>query len=407
MQNERTPNVWLIGAGVVGREILRAHIDAQVSVCLVDQDPQALREAVSQLDLDPLQWTVSPAQTLDSTSAGVAIVNRQHTPTPSRPLAIESIAENLSLKRALFANLQTWLSDDAVLCSNTSTLTIGDIARTLDHPTRCCGMHFFMPVSERPAVEIVRGPRTDDHTIEMAHAHALRIGKQPLIVGDGPGFVVNRLLSPYLNEAMLLLQRGISEARIESAALAYGMPISPLELMDWIGTRTVFDAGRVFWQSFPDRLDPSPIAPALLKRKRAGRAVGAGFYDYSNGWRSSTLAAETNAIVASYQVDPVQIDDAELMHLLAIPMWIEAVLASRQGIVSSPEQFELAMHGGLGFAPQKSWIEFFDGIGSAEILRLSNRWQARSKSLTLPTEIAQLLQQRTPRETLAYEGQNG
>jgi hypothetical protein len=88
-------------------------------------------------------------------------------------------------------------------------------------------------------------------------------------------------------------------------------------------------------------------------------------------------------------------------------MWIEAVLASRQGIVSSPEQFELAMHGGLGFAPQKSWIEFFDGIGSAEILRLSNRWQARSKSLTLPTEIAQLLQQRTPRETLAYEGQNG
>ena len=109
-----------------------------------------------------------------------------------------------------------------------------------------------MPVYNRPAVEVACGEETSTQAIGRCVAHVRRIRKEPLIVRDGPGFIVNRLLTPYLNEAMLLLCRGVSADRIEEAALRYGMPMSPLELIDWIGTRTMFDAGRVFWQSFPE-----------------------------------------------------------------------------------------------------------------------------------------------------------
>ena len=156
------------------------------------------------------------------------------------------------------------------------------------------------------------------------------------MVGDGPGFIVNRLLSPYLNEAMLLLGRGVSADRIERAALEYGMPMSPLELIDWIGTRTMFDAGRVYWQSFPERINPSPMLSALIKNKRFGRACGIGLYDYDHGLRSPQLSPVTLEYCERYRRGVMSIGDDEVMHLLSIPMWIEAAIAHRDGITKSP-----------------------------------------------------------------------
>jgi len=394
---------YLIGAGVVGRAIARAHLSAGISFALVDQDSSILQAAFDELELDHGRWHVTDSNLIGGSPAIVIVRHKAHT-RDEPPLVIESIAERLDVKQAFFAAAEQFFGADAILCSNTSTLRIGDIAAGLSRPERFCGMHFFMPVDQRSAVEIVDGADTSAATVTAVAQRARRLNKQPLIVGDGPGFIVNRLLSPYLNEAMLMLGAGVDAAQLECAALEYGMPISPLELIDWIGTRTVFDAGRVFWQAFPNRIRPSPIAAALLKRGRQGRAGGGGFYDYSGGARSTELAPATRELVESYQRETVAMDDAEVVHRLAVPMFIEAALAFRAGIARDAVQFDLAMTGGLGYDADRSWLGFFDGLGSQRVREVGARGQHESPSLTVPRWLDESLARHAPSAALYQAG---
>lgn len=389
--------VFLIGAGVVGREICKAHLSAGMPICIADQNQVHLKDSVQQLGVDAdrcRQTTLGklPAVEIDGAADG-----------PQRTVVIESIAERLDAKQSFFQMAEMLFGDDAILCSNTSTLRIGHIAAKLNRPNRLCGMHFFMPVEQRFAVEVVRGQHTDAETTESCVQHARLLDKTPIVVGDGPGFIVNRLLCPYMNQALLLLQRGVSAARIQRAARNYGMPLSPLELTDWIGTRTMFDAGRVFWQSFPQRFQPSPVLPALIKAQRLGRQCGRGCYDYAGGQRSEELSAAMKEIVGRYQQgEPQQLSDEEVMLLLAIPMWIEAVHAYREQVASSPQQFDLAMQGGLGYEGRQRWLEFFDSVGSRRILEIITQQREHTKSLQVQPEMIAALQDHAPSAALEH-----
>ncbi len=369
----------LVGAGIVGRAILKAHIDADLCVVLADQNGDAVRAATRELVLDE-HWTVRPIDFSGGLLAAVSI-RRIGAAPPQANLVIESIAERLDVKQTFFIRAESLFGPHAILCSNTSILRINEIASTLNVPSRFAGMHFFMPVEDRPAVEIIRGSETSQQTIDHCEEHVKRLGKQPLIVADSPGFIVNRLLSPYLNQAMLLFCGGVSASRIEQAALTYGMPISPLELIDYIGLRTMFDAGRVYWQSFPNRIDPAPILGKLIKQSRLGRSAGAGFYDYVNGQRSADVSAEVKKLVETYRRPMDVASDEDLVHLLAIPMWIEATIAQQDGTVTSVEQFDIAMRGGLGYASDLSWRDFFHSLGNSNIDRACERWKAQFKSM--------------------------
>ncbi|NND97334.1 MAG: 3-hydroxyacyl-CoA dehydrogenase family protein [Pirellulaceae bacterium] len=377
------PRVVLVGTGVVGLAILKAHLDSNVSVCVSDQNQDSLQAAVDSLQLDTDNWRINPDSIgpLSVISLSHQLGNSPRNPTPSPWIVIESIPENLDIKQRFFRDAQQIFGDDAILCSNTSTLRIGSIGNGLPRPDRICGMHFFMPVDQRPAVEIVRTSETDDDVTAFCRQHADRIGKSPLVVADQPGFIVNRLLSPYLNQSLLLLAHGVDSDRIERAALAYGMPLSPLELIDWIGTRTMFDAGRAFWQAFPNRIDPSPIVPALVKQKRAGRATSAGLFDYIQEQRSPQLAPQAQAVIDRYKLDPIEFTDDDLLHLLAIPMWIEADLAFRDGVTQSLDDFDLAMSGGLGYQHPARWRGFFESLGRATIDNAIERWSGQFKSM--------------------------
>ena len=388
------PQVVLVGTGVVGRAILDAHLAAGVSVCIADVDAAALHSAVNALRLDVNAWRKQPTAIGDmdaialihvsdqvNLSNQVKLSNQAPASSPSRCLVIESIVERLAVKQSFFRAAEEAFGPDAVLCSNTSTLRIGSISEGLQSPDRVCGMHFFMPVDQRHAVEVVRTDVVSDATIAACTAHAKRIGKSPLLVRDSPGFIVNRLLSPYLNQAILLLAHGIDEGRIEAAARAYGMPMSPLELSDWIGTRTMFDAGRAFWQAFPHRIDPSPISPAMVKQKRGGRAGGCGFYDYEDGKRSDRLAPETKAIIQKYALPPITASDEDLVQLLSIPMWIESQCALESGVVDSASDFDLAMSGGLGYRSPQGWTGFFAAVGDDAMATSIEKWSADFKSM--------------------------
>jgi 3-hydroxyacyl-CoA dehydrogenase len=391
----------------VGCAILRAHLDANVPVGLADQDPDKLEEAVGRMDLSEDRWDLRQVHFLNDRIPGVAFHPRVESGgEPDALLVIESISEKLEIKRDFFAEAEQALGREALLCTNTSTLRIGAIAQSLSHPQRFCGMHFFMPVYNRPAVEVACGAQTSAETIQRCSAHVRRLRKEPLVVRDGPGFIVNRLLSPYLNEAMLLLCRGISSERIERAALRYGMPMSPLELIDWIGTRTMFDAGRVFWQSFPNRIRPAAMLGALVKSGRFGRARGGGFYDYpavgghAGNQRSPALAPQVTEFVQRYRRDECPLTDDDVMHLLSIPMWIEAAIARREGIVQSKDELDLAMRGGLGFSPERSWLGFFDSLGSSTLLDAIARWSELTPAIAAPAELQSMLHQATPSEAL-------
>ncbi len=373
----------LVGAGVVGTAILSAHLNAGLHVTLADQDSLAIDRAIKSLDLDTARWNIEHLPAIGGVLPAVSFVLQgEHKRGHSTTLVIESIAERLDVKQAFFRQAESWFAADTVLCSNTSTIRLEAIGASLARPERLCGMHFFMPVSQRDAVEIIRTPRVSDQAIDVATKHVHRLEKQPLIVADSPGFVVNRMLAPYLNQAMTLLCGGIAADRIEAAAIAYGMPMSPLELIDWIGTRTTFDAGRVYWQAFPSRIDPSPLIAALIKKKRSGRGESGGFYDYAGGLRSTSIASDVTELASRYHRELPDASDAELVELLAIPMWIEAKEILAEQVVADYAAIETAMAGGLGYRPRGQWHAFFDDIGHDRIRASITKWSPTFRSMS-------------------------
>ena len=165
-------------------------------------------------------------------------------------LIIEAIVENADIKKNLFARLEPKLREDTILASNTSTIPITQLAADLAHPERFCGIHFFNPVRRMKLVEVIRGEQTSDQTVASAVAYVKRIGKAPIVVNDGPGFLVNRLLLPYMHESLELLSEGVPIAQIERTAKRFGMPMGPIELYDMVGIDTATFAGRTMWEAF-------------------------------------------------------------------------------------------------------------------------------------------------------------
>lgn len=376
------PNVLLIGAGVVGRAIAQAHIDRGIDCYLADQNDVAIEQTAASLGRP---FAVTSDCGIDLPTIHICSSTGQRNTKANRSgwFVIESIAEKLEVKRELFRNLAARLGDNAILCTNTSTIRISEIAESVPKSNRFCGMHFFMPVDQRRGVEIIGHETTDPLTIDAVQSHAERLAKQPFLAADTPGFLVNRMLSPYLNQALLLLTTGADAKQIEMAALQFGMPISPLELIDWIGAPTMFHAGRVYWQAYPQRLDPSPLLAGLVKRKRHGRLDGEGLYRYDGENRSTDLAEETQSLIEKYRTDQRDYSDEDIAQLLSIPMWIETQLAVQDGAAQTVEQIETAMQAGLGFQNPKGWEGYFRSLGQKTIDGAVDKWQDIFRSMRM------------------------
>ncbi|MEX2026142.1 MAG: 3-hydroxyacyl-CoA dehydrogenase NAD-binding domain-containing protein, partial [Pirellulaceae bacterium] len=278
-------SVGIVGAGIMGQGIAAANVKRRIPVALSDVNQEAVARGVQGVlnEVSYNKQTKGPdvARALEFAPFGRGTLRDSE--IYGADLVIEAVVENADAKKKLFARLEPQLADPTILCSNTSTIPITRLAADLKRPARFCGLHFFNPVRQMPLVEVIRGQRTSDETVATAVAYAKALGKSPVVVNDGPGFLVNRLLLPYMNEAALLLAEGASIKAVERAAKAFGMPMGPITLYDVVGLDTCLHAGRTMVEAFPDRVVPAVIVEQLVAAGRLGQKTGRGFFDYPPG----------------------------------------------------------------------------------------------------------------------------
>lgn len=364
----------VLGAGIMGQGIAAAHVKRRIPVALGDVSAEAAGRGVQGVlgEVSYNKRTKSSDVERALQFAPLITGTTNDDELAASDMVIEAVFEDAEVKKELFARLEPRMHPDAILCSNTSTIPISQLAADLKHPERFCGLHFFNPVRRMPLVEVIRGEKTSDATIATAVAHAKRIGKSPIVVGDGPGFLVNRVLLPYMNEALLLLEEGVPIKQIDRAATAFGMPMGPITLYDTVGLDIALHAGGVMQRAFPDRVEPSVILPAMLAANRRGKKNGRGFFDYGSKKGRGQESAEVQQIVdqsSRVATGHTAGGEIDLTDRLLLPMLLEATRVVEDGIVADARDVDLGLIYGIGFPPFRGGLFCWaDTIGTAAIV---------------------------------------
>ena len=286
------------------------------------------------------------------------------------------------------------LKPDCVLATNTSSLSVDEMAEALVRPEQFCGMHFFNPVLRMPLVEVVRGARSSDEAIATVYRLAVELGKVPVVVADGAGFVVNRILGPYLNEAGWLLADGASVEEIDDAAREFGMPMGPIRLLDEIGLDIARHAATSLHAAFGQRMLPSPPLQALAGTDRLGKKNSKGFYKYEDGKEKGVDETVYQVLAGSLpRKDREGPDDDEIRKRLALAMVNEAARTLSDRIVRRAGDVDLAMIMGTGFPPFRGGLlKFADELGTvsvaASLQELADRVGPRFEPAPIVLELA-------------------
>ena len=279
-------NIGVIGAGTMGNGIAQVCALAGFNVTLIDISESALQKALAtvgkNLDRQVAKETLTPEQKL-------AALDKIRTSTDyaslkDAQLVIEAATENLDLKLRVLQQIAAQVSTDCAIASNTSSLSITQLAASVSQPERFIGLHFFNPVPVMGLIEVIRGLQTSDTTHALALEMATKLGKTAITAGNRPGFVVNRILVPMINEAILVLQEGLASAEDIDAGMRLGcnQPIGPLALADLIGLDTLLAIMEAFYEGFNDsKYRPAPLLKEMVAAGYLGRKTGRGFHAYA------------------------------------------------------------------------------------------------------------------------------
>jgi 3-hydroxyacyl-CoA dehydrogenase / enoyl-CoA hydratase / 3-hydroxybutyryl-CoA epimerase len=282
-------------------------------------------------------------------------------------LVVEAVIEKMEIKKKALAETEQAVPADCVLTTNTSSLSVSEMQSALQRPQDFCGMHFFNPVARMPLVEVVRGAQSSDQTIATVFALARRLDKTPVIVNDGPGFLVNRILAPYLSEAGWLLADGARIEEIDRALRHFGMPMGPLRLLDEIGLDVARHAAGVMHEAFGERLAPAPPMIALGTTQRLGRKNMRGFYNYDNGKEKGPDESIYNELVLTRSRRTL--GQEEIVERCVYVMVNEAARILDDGIVNGPGDVDLGMIMGTGFPPFRGGLlRYAESVGLPRIV---------------------------------------
>lgn len=332
--DKKIANVHVVGAGVMGGDIAAWCALRGLNVTLQDREEQYIQPAIERAQKmfakrvrnEAKRSAVAARLRSDVSGDGIA----------GADLIIEAIFENLEAKQNLYATIEKSMQSGAILATNTSSIPLQELRTSLRDPQRFIGLHFFNPVSQLPLVEVVRCDDTSQDVLDQGFAFVKGIGKFPLECASAPGFVVNRLLAPYMAEAMHLAEAGVPLIEIDRAAESFGMPMGPVELVDSVGVDVALHVSKVLGKAM-NRPVPSRLAEMVAKG-HLGRKSGQGFYRWEHG-KAQKPAGDGSEV-------PADIEDR-----LILPMVNEAVACLSDGIVSDADLLDAGVIFGTGFAP--------------------------------------------------------
>ncbi|MFP5303092.1 fatty acid oxidation complex subunit alpha FadB [Cobetia sp. SIMBA_158] len=307
-------------------------------------------------------------------------------------LVVEAVVENPKVKASVLAELEDNVAEDAILTSNTSTISITRLAESLKRPENFCGMHFFNPVHRMPLVEVIRGEKSSDAAIAATVAYARQMGKTPIVVNDCPGFLVNRVLFPYFGGFSLLVEKGADYQRVDKVMEKFGWPMGPAYLLDVVGMDTAVHANAVMAEGFPDRMarDGKTAIQVMYDNQRLGQKNDLGFYRYEEdrkGKPKKLADDEAQALVAQVVSETREFSDEDIIARMMVPLCMETIRCLEDDIVGSPAEADMALIYGIGFPPFRGGaLRYVDAMGVAEFVALADSLADELGPLYRPTE---------------------
>lgn len=306
-------------------------------------------------------------------------------------LVVEAVVENINVKKSVLAETEEHITDDTILASNTSTISITELSTALKRPENFVGMHFFNPVHKMPLVEVIRGEKSSDAAVAKTVAYAQAMGKTPIVVNDCPGFLVNRVLFPYFGGFSAMMKEGADLREVDKVMEKFGWPMGPAYLLDVVGIDTAYHADEVMAAGFPDRMQHEGVnvIDHLFSLERFGQKNNKGFYSYvedKKGKPKKIYNEEIEAILAPTVASKTELTEEDIIHRMMIPLCIETVRCLEDGIVASPAEADMGLIYGIGFPPYLGGaIHYLDQMGLAAFCELADKYSHLGK-LYEPTE---------------------
>ncbi|MDH4573474.1 fatty acid oxidation complex subunit alpha FadB [Salinicola acroporae] len=383
----------VLGAGIMGGGIAYQSAYKGTPILMKDIKPEAielgLKEArkllTKQLERGKLSQT-KLAEVLSNIRPTLSYGDFDHV-----DLVVEAVVENPKIKSAVLAEVEASVSEETILASNTSTISIDRLAADLKRPENFCGMHFFNPVHRMPLVEVIRGARTSDTAVAATVAYARQMGKTPIVVNDCPGFLVNRVLFPYFGGFSGLVEHGVDFERADKIMERFGWPMGPAYLLDVVGIDTAVHASEVMAEGFPDRMahEGKSAIQIMLDNQRLGQKNGKGFYAYEEDKKGKPKKVhddEAHRLVAEVVRETRELSDDEVIARMMVPLCMETVRCLEEGIVGSPAEADMALIYGIGFPPFRGGaLRYIDAMGVAEFVAVAEQLADELGALYAPT----------------------
>lgn len=308
----------------------------------------------------------------------------------SADIVVEAVIENPKIKQSVLKELESLVREDAIIATNTSTISVDELASVMKRPENFCGMHFFNPVPVMPLVEVIRGAKSSDETIATTVAYAKKMGKTPIVVNNCPGFLVNRILFPYFGAFSKLISDGADYRQIDKAMERFGWPMGPAYLLDVVGLDTAVHAQAVMAAGFDRmKLDIDTVIDKLFEQKKLGQKSGSGFYVYEKdkkGKPKKLPNTETEQLATSMAASTRAFEDQEIVERMMVAMCMETVRCLEDGIVGTAIEADMGLVLGIGFPPFRGGaLRYIDSLGVKEFCAIADKYAGLGE-LYHPTE---------------------
>lgn len=384
-KHEKIAHAAVVGAGVMGSGIAQWLSSRGVSVILRDVNAEQLDRGLASIEKTYGDAVKRGLMSDEKAQQGRARIVASVDPGEMRDVAIvvEAASEKLEIKKQIFSDLAAKTPASAILATNTSALSITDLGATTGEADRVIGLHFFNPVSRMKLVEVVVGKQTSTKTVDKALAFTRQIGKLPVLVQDSPGFLVNRVLFPYLLDAAELFEKGTSAQEIDTALLKWGMPMGPLRLIDEIGVDITVDIANTLEKPFGRRNRAPEILHKMQTAKMLGRKTGSGFYKYEGKQQVDNDALQEWRLASGGNVVAENLADR-----LVFLMVNEAAHCLEEGVISTPEDADFGMMMGTGFAPFRGGpLRYADHYGLKKLVSEMDGLHSQAGEKFVPSEL--------------------